>query len=163
MGLRSIANDSTQMCTYVYIQYQITISNLLIKNKRQIKGFIRSPSTIEYHLQLKTVVFYYIFPKTLRLTTRPHIDIECVRTRIVLNHNINSIENSKQGLDHNNILPLDQYQHWQKKKHQKSLKRISTRAGFEPARTKYNGLAIHRLNHSATLSTHILNAFQYFI
>ena len=25
-------------------------------------------------------------------------------------------------------------------------------AGFEPARTKYNGLAIHRLNHSATVS-----------
>jgi hypothetical protein len=30
--------------------------------------------------------------------------------------------------------------------------KISTMVGFEPTRAKHNGLAIHRLNHSATLS-----------
>ena len=39
----------------------------------------------------------------------------------------------------------------------------TTVAGFEPARTKYNGLAIHRLNHSATLSTVLLYAGGLFI
>lgn len=34
----------------------------------------------------------------------------------------------------------------------RSKKNVSTTAGFEPARAKHNGLAIHRLNHSATLS-----------
>ena len=33
-----------------------------------------------------------------------------------------------------------------------NYKKIATMAGFEPARSKSNGLAIHRLNHSATLS-----------
>ena len=32
----------------------------------------------------------------------------------------------------------------------------TTTAGFEPARAKHNGLAIHRLNHSATLSLVLL-------
>ena len=35
---------------------------------------------------------------------------------------------------------------------QKMKKVNATMAGFEPARSKSNGLAIHRLNHSATLS-----------
>ena len=32
------------------------------------------------------------------------------------------------------------------------LKKDSTRMGFEPTRAEHNGLAVHRLNHSATLS-----------
>ena len=31
-------------------------------------------------------------------------------------------------------------------------KKTSTRMGFEPTRAEHNGLAVHRLNHSATLS-----------
>ena len=33
------------------------------------------------------------------------------------------------------------------------MKNYTTRMGFEPTRAEHNGLAIHRLNHSATLST----------
>ena len=32
-------------------------------------------------------------------------------------------------------------------------KKISTRMGFEPTRAEHNGLAVHRLNHSATSSS----------
>ena len=32
-------------------------------------------------------------------------------------------------------------------------KKLSTRMGFEPTRAEHNGLAVHRLNHSATSST----------
>ena len=32
------------------------------------------------------------------------------------------------------------------------IKQKSTRMGFEPMRAEHNGLAVHRLNHSATLS-----------
>ena len=35
---------------------------------------------------------------------------------------------------------------------EKKKKRFSTRMGFEPMRAEHNGLAVHRLNHSATLS-----------
>ena len=31
-------------------------------------------------------------------------------------------------------------------------KRLATRMGFEPTRAEHNGLAVHRLNHSATSS-----------
>ena len=34
-----------------------------------------------------------------------------------------------------------------------SLKSLSTRMGFEPTRAEPNGLAVHRLNHSATSSS----------
>ena len=34
----------------------------------------------------------------------------------------------------------------------KKEKKISTRMGFEPTRAEHNGLAVHRLNHSATSS-----------
>ena len=33
---------------------------------------------------------------------------------------------------------------------------ISTRMGFEPTRAEHNGLAVHRLNHSATSSSLII-------
>ena len=32
------------------------------------------------------------------------------------------------------------------------IKTEATRMGFEPMRAEHNGLAVHRLNHSATLS-----------
>ena len=32
-------------------------------------------------------------------------------------------------------------------------KKLTTRMGFEPTRAEHNGLAVHRLNHSATSST----------
>ena len=35
-----------------------------------------------------------------------------------------------------------------------------TRMGFEPTRAEHNGLAVHRLNHSATLSLHRCVLFQ---
>ena len=31
--------------------------------------------------------------------------------------------------------------------------------GFEPMRAEHNGLAVHRLNHSATLSFHSVTGF----
>ena len=34
----------------------------------------------------------------------------------------------------------------------KKEKKLPTRMGFEPTRAEHNGLAVHRLNHSATLS-----------
>ena len=34
------------------------------------------------------------------------------------------------------------------------IKLFSTRMGFEPTRAEHNGLAVHRLNHSATLSAY---------
>ena len=34
----------------------------------------------------------------------------------------------------------------------KIQKKMTTRMGFEPTRAEHNGLAVHRLNHSATLS-----------
>lgn len=33
-------------------------------------------------------------------------------------------------------------------------KRLTTRVGFEPTHAEHNGLAVHRLNHSATSSQH---------
>jgi hypothetical protein len=39
------------------------------------------------------------------------------------------------------------------KRTKKSQKEMATRAGFEPARAKPNGTCIHRLNHSAIVST----------
>ena len=47
----------------------------------------------------------------------------------------------RKNLDRGNLL--------EKKK--KKVKQ-STRMGFEPTRAEHNGLAVHRLNHSATLS-----------
>ena len=37
-------------------------------------------------------------------------------------------------------------------------KKISTRMGFEPTRAEHNGLAVHRLNHSATLSAYMYSS-----
>ncbi len=37
---------------------------------------------------------------------------------------------------------------------------ISTRMGFEPTRAEHNGLAVHRLNHSATSSSFALHLFK---
>ncbi len=37
---------------------------------------------------------------------------------------------------------------------------ISTRTGFEPTRAEHNGLAVHRLNHSVTLSSFALHLFK---
>ena len=37
-------------------------------------------------------------------------------------------------------------------------KTVTTRMGFEPTRAEHNGLAVHRLNHSATLSRLVINA-----
>ena len=34
-----------------------------------------------------------------------------------------------------------------------SSKKLTTKMGFEPTRAEPNGLAVHRLNHSATSST----------
>ena len=35
------------------------------------------------------------------------------------------------------------------------MKNVTTRMGFEPTRAEHNGLAVHRLNHSATSSSYI--------
>ena len=37
----------------------------------------------------------------------------------------------------------------------------STRMGFEPTRAEHNGLAVHRLNHSATSSSHTVQNMPY--
>ena len=62
---------------------------------------------------------------------------------------------------------LGMFSNWwlgQKKEHKlkiipkkKKKEVLSTRMGFEPTRAEHNGLAVHRLNHSATLSagTHL--------
>ena len=44
-------------------------------------------------------------------------------------------------------------------------KEISTRMGFEPTRAEHNGLAVHRLNHSATSSPNAYRIFSknYFV
>ena len=34
------------------------------------------------------------------------------------------------------------------------MKNFTTRMGFEPTRAEHNGLAVHRLNHSATSSSY---------
>ena len=34
------------------------------------------------------------------------------------------------------------------------MKNVTTRMGFEPTRAEHNGLAVHRLNHSATSSNY---------
>ena len=39
---------------------------------------------------------------------------------------------------------------------QKTKKGFPTRMGFEPTRAEHNGLAVHRLNHSATSSYGLL-------
>ena len=46
---------------------------------------------------------------------------------------------------------------WQPYVAGKKKKRIATRMGFEPTRAEHNGLAVHRLNHSATSSLAGLN------
>ena len=43
--------------------------------------------------------------------------------------------------------------------HSNWKKKYSTRMGFEPMRAEHNGLAVHRLNHSATLSAQFSHVF----
>ena len=43
---------------------------------------------------------------------------------------------------------------WEEKKEGKK----ATRMGFEPTRAEHNGLAVHRLNHSATSSVEVARA-----
>ena len=42
-------------------------------------------------------------------------------------------------------------------------KKLSTRMGFEPTRAEHNGLAVHRLNHSATSSSYVMIQFLQFL
>ena len=41
------------------------------------------------------------------------------------------------------------------KRKKKGKKNYATRMGFEPTRAEHNGLAVHRLNHSATSSVKV--------
>ena len=49
--------------------------------------------------------------------------------------------------NNNIVLQVAEMYGWHEQK-----KKISTRMGFEPTRAEHNGLAVHRLNHSATSS-----------
>ena len=48
-----------------------------------------------------------------------------------------------------------------KKKNFAKEEKNTTKVGFEPTRAEHNGLAVHRLNHSATSSCHNTNPSRY--
>ena len=52
---------------------------------------------------------------------------------------------------------------WVRQSLGKKKRKKTTRMGFEPTRAEHNGLAVHRLNHSATSSAHSKEAQKAFL